>query len=132
MIRSRALIVAALLLFARGTVLARGVADSEGWIPLFDGGGLAGWKASEQPESITAEQGRIVCHGPRAHLFYVGRPEVADIGDFELRLSAMTTPGASSGVFFHTAYQDQGVPAKGYEVRINNAPAANEDSGHDG
>jgi hypothetical protein len=31
----------------------------------------------------------------------------------------MTTPGSNSGLFFHTAYQQEGWPAKGYEVQVN-------------
>ena len=33
----------------------------------------------------------------------------------------MTKPGANSGVYFHTAWQDEGWPAKGYEVQVNNS-----------
>ena len=39
------------------------------WIPLFDGKSLAGWKASENPASFKVQDGAIVAHGPRAHLF---------------------------------------------------------------
>ena len=42
------------------------------WISLFDGKSLDGWKASENPETFSVEDGMIVVHGPRAHLFYVG------------------------------------------------------------
>ena len=33
----------------------------------------------------------------------------------------MTTPGSNSGIFFHTTYQEEGWPAKGYEVQVNNS-----------
>jgi hypothetical protein len=32
----------------------------------------------------------------------------------------MTKPGSNGGIFFHTAYQDEGWPAKGFEVQVNN------------
>ena len=30
-------------------------------------------------------------------------------------------PGANSGIYFHTAYQQDGWPAKGYEAQVNNS-----------
>ena len=33
----------------------------------------------------------------------------------------MTMPGANSGIYFHTAYQETGFPSKGYEVQVNNS-----------
>jgi hypothetical protein len=33
----------------------------------------------------------------------------------------MTTPGSNSGIYFHTAYQEEGWPSKGYEVQVNNS-----------
>ena len=33
----------------------------------------------------------------------------------------MTLPGSNSGIYFHTAYQESGWPAKGYEVQVNNS-----------
>ena len=35
----------------------------------------------------------------------------------------MTYPGANSGVYFHTAWQEKGWPDKGYEVQVNNSHA---------
>ena len=91
-----------------------------GWQLLFDGKTLDGWRANEQPDSFQVRDGRIVVRGPRAHLFYVGPVQRHDFRDFELRLEVMTFPGANSGVYFHTAWQDEGWPAKGYEVQVNN------------
>ena len=33
----------------------------------------------------------------------------------------MTRPGANSGIYFHTAYQDKSFPDKGFEVQVNNS-----------
>ena len=90
------------------------------WISLFDGQSLAGWKASEHPDSFRVADGQIVCDGPRAHLFYVGDVEGADFTNFEIQASVMTRPGANSGIYFHTEYQETGYPTKGYEVQVNN------------
>lgn len=94
---------------------------SDGWQTLFDGKTLTGWRASEAPGSFSVREGAIVVRGPRSHLFYVGPVEDHDFRDFELQLEVMTRPGANSGVYFHTAWQDEGWPAKGYEVQVNNS-----------
>ncbi|MET0718178.1 MAG: DUF1080 domain-containing protein [Pseudoxanthomonas sp.] len=91
------------------------------WQSLFDGRTLAGWRASEAPGSFDVRDGAIVVRGPRSHLYYDGVVEHHDFRDFELQLEVMTSPGANSGVYFHTAWQDEGWPAKGYEVQVNNS-----------
>jgi hypothetical protein len=91
------------------------------WIPLFDGRTLEGWKASENPASLKVVDGAIVCDGPRAHLFYVGPIEDAQFKNFEFEAEVRTSPGANSGIFFHTAYQETDWPSQGFEVQINNS-----------
>jgi hypothetical protein len=92
----------------------------EDWIPLFNGKNLDGWKASDDPKSFHAENGMIVCDGPRSHLFYAGDVRKADFRNFEFKAEVMTRPGANSGVYFHTRYQESGWPEKGFEVQVNN------------
>jgi hypothetical protein len=94
---------------------------ADGWISLFDGKTLNGWKANENPETFKVEDGRLVVDGPRAHLFYVGNGTTPEFKNFEFKAQVMTKPGANSGIYFHTAYQDGGWPAKGYEVQVNNS-----------
>lgn len=96
-------------------------ADDEGWIPLFDGKTLEGWKAGENADTFTVADGAIVVHGPRAHLFYVGPVQQHDFKNFELKADVMTTPGSNSGMYFHTAYQDKGWPKAGFEIQVNNS-----------
>lgn len=91
-----------------------------GWQQLFDGKTLDGWRASERPDSFRVQDGQIVVKGERAHLYYTGPVQQHDFRDFELKLDVMTFPGANSGVYFHTAWQDEGWPSKGYEVQVNN------------
>lgn len=95
--------------------------DGKQWISLFDGTSLANWKASENPSTFSIENGMIVVHGPRAHLFYEGPVKNHQFKNFEFRAMVMTTPGSNSGIFFHTAYQENGWPSKGYEVQVNNS-----------
>ncbi len=111
--------VAALLLLLGG---CSGRSEVTGeWISLFDGETLEGWTASENRETFRVEDGLIVAHGPRSLLFYTGPVADHDFKNFELEVEAMTTPGSNSGVFFHTAFQEEGWPARGYEAQVNNS-----------
>lgn len=115
-------VIAALVLFIFGACsTVKHVKKGNGWIDLFDGKSLTGWKASENPATFAVENGTIVVHGPRAHLFYDGPLMNHDFKDFEVRARVMTMPGANSGIFIHTQYQDNGFPSKGYEIQVNNS-----------
>jgi hypothetical protein len=94
---------------------------SDGWISLFDGRTLSGWRASENPATFRVENGEIVVHGPRAHLFYDGPVMNHEFKDFELKADVMTKPGANSGIFIRTTFQPTGFPSQGYEVQVNNS-----------
>src|SRR5690606_5811132 len=89
--------------------------DSDGWIQLFDGKTLDGWKASEAPENWTVEDGAIVGRGGRSHLFYMERK----FDDLEFEVEVKLNKGGNSGMFFRTAFSD-GWP-KGYEAQVNNS-----------
>ncbi len=91
-----------------------------GWIALFNGENLDGWTASENPASFRVSDGAIRCSGPRAHLFYRGDGRLSDLKNFELKLDVLTQPGANSGVYFHTRFQEIGWPDRGFEVQVNN------------
>lgn len=106
---------------------AAGRGSETGWISLFDGKSLTGWKANENPGTFTVTDGAIVAHGRRSHLFYTGPVEGANFQDFELKVDVKTALKANSGVFFHTAFQHAGWPEKGYEAQINNTHAGSGD-----
>jgi type 1 glutamine amidotransferase len=91
-----------------------------GWQTLFDGKTLNGWKASENKGTFTVRDGMIVVHGERSHLFYVGPVADTNFTNFEFKADVMTKPGANSGIYFHTTYQETDWPKKGYEVQVNN------------
>ena len=96
--------------------------DGDGWISLFDGKSLDGWRNNEHEEAVRVEDGAIVVGGAeRSHLFYDGPVENHDFKDYELKLEVMTEPGSNSGVYVHTQYQDEGWPSKGYEAQVNNS-----------
>ena len=91
------------------------------WISLFDGESLEVWTASEDRETFRVEDGLIVAHGPRSHLYYTGPVADHDFKNFELEVEVLTTPGSNSGIYFHTEFQDEGWPARGYEAQVNNS-----------
>jgi len=92
-----------------------------GWVSLFDGVSLEGWRASEEAGTFRVEDGVIVARGPRSHLYYLGPVEGHQFRNFELRLEVRTFPQANSGIYLHTAWQDAGFPQQGYEIQINNS-----------
>jgi hypothetical protein len=92
-----------------------------GIISLFNGENLDGWVAPENPGSFRVENGMIVCHGERSHLYYTGKNGDGLFENFELTAMVKTLPGANSGIFFHTKEQEKSWPLKGYEVQINNS-----------
>lgn len=94
-------------------------ADEDGWITLFDGTSLEGWKATEKAESFEVRDGVLCVEDGRSHLFYVGPVEDHDFTNFEFKAEVMTTPGSNSGVFFRTKYQARGWPHEGYEAQVN-------------
>jgi hypothetical protein len=95
--------------------------NNDGWISLFNGKNLDGWKASENKDTFSVRDGIIIVKGPRSHLFYDGDIENANFTDFEFKADIMTKPRANSGMYFHTEYLDTGWPRKGFEVQVNNS-----------
>ncbi len=91
------------------------------WVSLFDGKSLNNWKVGEHPATFSVADGAIVVFGERSHLFYEGPLKNHDFKNFEFKLSVMTTPGSNSGIFVHTAFQEEGWPSKGYEIQVNNS-----------
>lgn len=95
-------------------------ADDTGWISMFDGQSLAGWKSNEEnPNVFTVANGELKVAGGRAHLFYVGADGGASFTNFEFRAKVKTAPGANSGIYFHTTFQAKGWPSQGYECQVN-------------
>ncbi len=110
----------ALILFVLPAAGAEKAADKkeEGFVSLTDGKSFKGWKASENKDSWSLEEGAFKAAGPRSHLFYVGdkKPFV----NFELKVEVMTRKGSNGGIYFHTKYQETGWPKYGYETQVNN------------
>ena len=92
----------------------------EGFVTIFDGKSLSGWKVGENPGSWTLKDGELLGKGQRSHLFYVGQEE-KPFTNFELRVDVKTEPKANGGIYFHTKFQESGWPKYGFEAQVNNS-----------
>ena len=96
----------------------------EGFVSLFDGKTLDGWKIGDNAEVFTVHDGMIVmeCSNHRpAHLFYVGDVQNHEFKNFDLRVDVMTYPKANSGIYFHTKFQEANWPNFGIECQVDNS-----------
>jgi len=108
-----------LLLIVAPLVAADKKPDADGFVTLFDGTSLDGWKkATENSDSIQLKDGAIVANGNRCHLFYVGDEQ--PFKNFHFKCEVMTWPNSNGGIYFHTKYQDTNWPAQGHECQVNN------------
>lgn len=114
-------------LLALSGLVTASVKAEDGWISLFNGKDLTGWKSNwdtdqknaMKADPFTVENGEIKVNGGRSHLFYVGPVNNAVFKNFELKLKVKTTPGSNSGVYFHTAFELNDWPSKGFECQVN-------------
>jgi len=123
MMRSLILGLVLVTFLAVQTPLPADAADaaSDGWLCLFDGTSLDGWKCGGDPKSFYVEDGKLVAQAVKgnAHLFYEGKIEGHDFKNFHLKADVMTTPGSNGGIYFHTIYQAANWPKKGFEIQVN-------------
>ena len=129
--------------FVAGFVLSPALRadDKDGWVPLFNGKDLTGWKMFPNPNpqisdltekkvdgKVVAfegtvkgkkvplwrvEDGVIIGGGPSSHLF----TDRGDYTDFQFRVEAKINDHGNSGQYFRTAF-GPGFPS-GYEAQIN-------------
>ncbi len=141
--RSTMVVMAAAALLAAAAPAQDSRPGPEGWIPLFNGKDLTGWKIHPNPnpkaygEVIqeiengkvvgyagltkddkrvplwTVKDGTLVGSGPHSHLFSAKD----DYTDFHYRVEAMINDKGNSGQYFRTQF-GPGFP-KGYEAQIN-------------
>lgn len=112
---------ALLSLLSLTTLCAVGLAaeQEEGFVSLFDGKTLNGWKAAtEHPGTWKIEDGALVARGDRCHLFYEG--DATPFKNFHFKAEVYTEPGSNGGLYFHTKYQATGWPKAGFESQVNN------------
>jgi hypothetical protein len=93
--------------------------DADGFVDLFNGKDLSGWKVGDKADAWKVEDGQIVVSNGPSHLFYDGRVGNHDFKNFHLKAEVLTKPHANSGIYFHTKYQESGWPAQGFEAQVN-------------
>jgi hypothetical protein len=103
--------VALALLFAAVPGRAQVIDDKEkadGFVPLFDGKGLDGWKGYDsKADNWAAEDGLLVCKGQGGGWLGTAR----DYDNFVVRLEYRLKPGGNSGVYIRA-------PEKGHISRV--------------
>ncbi len=123
----KSLISAVVILFmATGCWAADTFQPEEGFVSLFNGQNFDGWKVGQNAEIFSVRDGMIVMDCPAtnhrpAHLFYVGDIADHEFKNFDLRVDVKTFPGANSGIYFHTKYQESGFPDFGMECQVDNS-----------
>lgn len=106
-----------------------GSSRADDWTPLFNGKDLSDWRANNDPDSFTIEDGvlRVQASGTTsAHLFYVGarKDGFEAFKDFELEAVVKAEPNANGGIFVHTDLRTRNAQkhlANGYEVQLNSS-----------
>jgi hypothetical protein len=112
--RMEAWVVLTGLLVAAGAFAAADDSDGGGWISMFDGKTLQGWKAADNPESWSAKDGMIVGDGERSHLFYM----LHECENCEFKAEVRINHGGNSGMYFRAKFEPEW--PHGYEAQVNN------------
>ena len=102
-------------------------AEAAGWVQLFNGKDLTGWKTHpDQPGNWQVKDGVLVGSEVPSYLFSDG----GKFENFHLRVEARINRGGDSGIFFRVPFAmrpgrtaDQLRPAAGYEAEIQANPA---------
>jgi hypothetical protein len=119
-------VLALILLPVNQQQLAQNASAEDGFVSLFDGKTLQGWKIGNNADLFQVHDGMIVMECPAtnnrpAHLFYDGEVAGHLFKNFDLRVDVMTYPGANSGIYFHTKFQQAGFPRSGIECQVDNS-----------
>ena len=119
-------LVAGLALLVADPLAAQTPSSEEGFVSLFDGKTMNGWKVGDNATLFHVEDGMIVMDCPAdnhrpAHLFYDGGVNGHTFKNFDLRVDVMTYPGANSGIYFHSEFQNAGFPSQGLECQVDNS-----------
>lgn len=107
---------------AKAPATTNAPAADDPWIELYNGKDFTGWKpATENDSTWSITDGVLQASGKRCHLFYVGDQLKDGFKNFELIAQVKTHKLANSGIYFHTQYQAEGWPGKGFEIQVNNS-----------
>lgn len=89
-------------------------ADDKGWVQLFNGKDLTGWKTHPEDKAVwEVKDGVLFGTGPKGHLF----SDRDDYENFHYRVEARINDKGNSGQYFRSQF-GKAFP-KGYEAQIN-------------
>jgi len=88
----------------------------DGWVSIFDGRTLEGWRANEPggTGNFAVENGILVGTGGRNHLYFMER-----LTNFELKIDVKINNDGNSGVYIKSQWQDNAWPTTGFELQVN-------------
>lgn len=95
--------------------------EPSGFVELLNGKNLDGWKTAENPEAFSVDDGLLKINGKRGYIYYDGDVNQHSWKDFHAQIAVKTKSRAAGGIFFHTNYEKEGSPQKGYECQIANS-----------
>ena len=106
----------AAVLFVAGLTADEKKPDAEGFVQLFNGKDLTGWKTHPDDKARwSVQDGAIVGEGPAGHLF----SERGDFENFIYRAEAKINDKGNSGQYFRATFAKAFPP--GYEAQINSS-----------
>jgi hypothetical protein len=89
---------------------------ADGWILLFDGKTLFGWRPDSKADWQVADGAITVSQGEPGLLL-----TTSQFGNYELKVDFRTPPGTNSGVFLRTSPKPADVTTRCYELNIADA-----------
>jgi Domain of Unknown Function (DUF1080) len=112
-----------LVTLACGIVIRSQAPAGSGWVPLFNGKDLSGWK-NNGDEKWVAEQGTILCESTANKYGYLTTEK--SYRDFDLRLKFRGEAAGNSGVFIHSKITgidpQHGPDIEGMQVEVDPSP----------
>lgn len=88
--------------------------EKDGWVKIFNGKNLDGWKANDTEGEFFVEDGMIQGKGGRCHLYYM-----EELKNFELKIDVYINDKGNSGVYVKSPWVDNNWPVDGFELQVN-------------
>lgn len=106
------------IVFVVATAAFAAEPDADGFVSIFDGKTLEGWKANEPETNFKVENGEIVGFGGRCHLYFM-----KELKNFELKIDVLINDGGNSGVCIKCPWIEKNWPTGpqdgGFELQVN-------------
>ncbi|MDR1484642.1 MAG: DUF1080 domain-containing protein [Planctomycetaceae bacterium] len=90
--------------------------QGNGWVKIFNGKNLDGWKSNEEYVGFEVNDGAIVGKGHRNHLYYMD-----ELKNFELKIDVKINAGGNSGIYVKSQWQEKTWPVTGFELQVNSS-----------